>query len=314
MKTVEDYIWRMRFDAPHPIPYQGSKRQLAGAILSFVPAGRYRRLIEPFGGSAAVTLAAAKMRLCRRHVVGELLQPLAGIWESILASPEQLIEEYAAFWHSQLADPRLHFNNIREQFNRDHDPAKLLFLLARCVKNSVRFSGVGAFNQSPDMRRLGVRPQTIRREVLAAHSLLAGRCEIRCADFRETLADAGTLDIVYMDPPYQGVSGRKDSRYYGGLQRESLVEALDDLNDRGISYVLSYDGMCGEKSYGEPLPPGLGLKQILLDAGRSSQATLSGRTWRTVESLYLSSALWEGQELPEVVRRGVHRQQLALFR
>lgn len=304
----------MRFDAPHPIPYQGSKRQLASAILSFVPAGRYMRLIEPFGGSAAVTLAAAKMRLCRRYVIGELLRPLAGIWESILASPELLIEEYSKFWHTQLIDPRRQFNSIRDDFNRDHDPAKLLFLLARCVKNSVRFSGIGAFNQSPDMRRLGVRPQTIRREILAAHGLLVGRCEIRCADFRDTLADAGTPDIVYMDPPYQGVSGRKDSRYYGGLRRESLIEALDGLNDRGISYVLSYDGMCGEKSYGEPLPARLGLRQIMLDAGRSSQATLSGRKWRTVESLYLSSALWEGQHVPEVVLRGVHRQQLALFR
>ncbi|MGH9398238.1 MAG: DNA adenine methylase [Terriglobia bacterium] len=304
----------MRFEAPHPIPYQGSKRQLADAILSFVPAGKYERLIEPFGGSAAITLAAAKRRVCRRYIVGELLPPLVGIWQSILHSPEKIIEDYSALWRSQLTNPSRRFNQIREQFNEDQDPAKLLFLLARCVKNSVRFSQNGGFNQSADKRRLGVRPQTLKQEILGAHNLLVGRSEVRCADFRETLAEADTLDIIYMDPPYQGVSNGRDSRYIEGVRRESLVSALEDLNGRGIPYILSYDGICGEKSYGEPLPSSLGLKQVLLDAGRSSQATLSGRKWKTMESLYLSPGLWGDRHLPDVVRRGIHRTQLDLFR
>jgi DNA adenine methylase len=43
--------------APHPIPYQGSKRRLAAAILRHAPPAR--RLVEPFAGSAAIKLAAA---------------------------------------------------------------------------------------------------------------------------------------------------------------------------------------------------------------------------------------------------------------
>ncbi|MGH9436841.1 MAG: DNA adenine methylase [Terriglobia bacterium] len=303
----------MRFEAPHPIPYQGSKRQLADTILSFVPAGKYERLIEPFGGSGAITLAAAKRRVCRRYIVGELLLPLVGIWQLILHSPEKIIEDYSVLWRSQLANPTRRFNQIREQFNEDQDPAKLLFLLARCVKNSVRFSQSGGFNQSADKRRLGVRPQTLKHEILGAHNLLAGRADVRCADFRQTLAEADASDVVYMDPPYQGVSNGRDSRYIEGVRRETLVSTLEDLNGRGISYLLSYDGICGEKSYGEPLPVSLGLKQVLLDAGRSSQATLSGKKWTTMESLYLSPGLWGDHPLPDVVHRGVHRSQLGLF-
>ncbi|MGH9580536.1 MAG: DNA adenine methylase, partial [Terriglobales bacterium] len=68
----------MRFGVPHPIPYQGSKRLLAPAILSFIPKNRFRRLIEPFAGSAAITLAAAQNRMFKEYVIADLLKPLAG--------------------------------------------------------------------------------------------------------------------------------------------------------------------------------------------------------------------------------------------
>jgi DNA adenine methylase len=60
---------------------------------------------------------------------------------------------------------------------------------------------------------------------------------------------------------------------------------------RNISFILSYDGRTGNKKFGQDLPEDLGLMQVELDAGRSSQATLLGRADRTYESLYLSLAL-----------------------
>ena len=46
---------------PHPIPYQGSKRGLARRRLAVVGGQKFRRLIEPFAGSAAITITAADM-------------------------------------------------------------------------------------------------------------------------------------------------------------------------------------------------------------------------------------------------------------
>ena len=43
---------------PHPIPYQGSKRNLADQILRLFPE-QFESLIEPFAGSAAITIASA---------------------------------------------------------------------------------------------------------------------------------------------------------------------------------------------------------------------------------------------------------------
>jgi DNA adenine methylase len=288
----------MRYAVPHPIPYQGSKRQLAPAILSLVSPGRFTRLIEPFGGSAAITLAAASRNLCDGYVISELLQPLATLWHEIILRPGPLSKRYTFLWKSQSDNPRVRFNEIRSEFNADHEPAKLLFLLARCVKNAVRFNPAGEFNQSPDNRRLGVRPETEEREIWGAHRLLKGRCEVRSSDFRETLHHATADDLVYLDPPYEGISTGRDRRYIRGVKREHVIEALDSLNRKGVQFLLSYDGACGGKTYGEPLPSFLNARRVHLDAGRSSQATLAGKNLKTIESLYVSAGLCDGKQIP----------------
>jgi DNA adenine methylase len=279
-----------RARVPHPIPYQGSKRQLAARILRYAPP-RVERLIEPFAGSAAVTLAAAARGLARGYLLGDGLEPLARLWRLILDDPARAAATYRRIWQAQLADPRGHFLSVRDRFNRTGDPAMLLYLLARCVKNAVRFNASGEFNQSADHRRRGVHPDRMATELACAAALLAGRTRVSGGDYAPLLRRARPADLVYLDPPYQGVSGSRDPRYARPLERGRFIVELERLNARGIPYLLSFDGSCGRRSYGEPLPPELGLERVLLDAGRSSQATLSGRDERTVESLYLSPAL-----------------------
>jgi len=275
---------------PHPIPYQGSKRQLAEAILAFAPAQR-RRLFEPFSGSAAVTIAAARGNLAQHFVVSDALAPLAQVWGLIVNRPGALVAGYRDLWLSQAEDPAAAYNRIREGFNRDHDPVKLLYLLARCVKASVRFNRYGEFNQSPDHRRLGMRPTVLHREVAGAHALLAGRTSVLACDFRSIIDQATIRDLVYLDPPYQGTTNGRDQRYLSGLPLGELLAGLSELNVRRVPFLLSYDGSCGERRYGDELPPELGLRRVLLNAGRSTQATLNGRSETTVESLYLSPSL-----------------------
>jgi len=303
----------MRFGVPHPIPYQGSKRLLAPAVLSFIPQKRFTRLVEPFAGSAAITLAAAHRQLFDDYLISDLLKPLMQIWQEIFEAPTRLAAAYKALWHSQAASSGTErFNEIRAQFNEDQDPAKLLFLLARCVKNAVRFSAVGEFNQSADRRRSGMHPDTMEKEIHGAHKLLSGKCEVLSNDFREVLRSSKRSDLIYMDPPYQGTSVGRDRRYIKGVQRAEMIELLEDLNRRGIEYILSYDGHSGTKSYGEALPVHLGTHRVLLKVGRSSQATLNGRDDVTVESIYLSSGLANSAPNAEIPLRAFNTQ-ISLF-
>lgn len=280
----------MRFAVPHPIPYQGSKRRLAEAILSQIPPDRFRRLVEPFAGSAAVTLASAARNMFACYLIGDALEPLAELWQTVLLDPRAIADGYESLWLRERAKPIDAYYEIRDEFNMDKEPSKLLYLLARCVKNAVRFNPSGSFNQSPDKRRKGTHPSLMRVELFAAHRLLRNRTEARASDFSCLLAEATDSDMVYLDPPYQGTSDGRDSRYIQGVSRDTIIRALADLNERGVQFILSYDGSCGNRSYGEPLPAELA-SQICLDVGRSSQATLNGVVGTTIESLYISNGL-----------------------
>ena len=275
---------------PQPFPYQGSKRALAPRILPFLPR-RFQRLVEPFAGSAAITLACAASSRAGRYWANDVNKPLAELLNLMVNRPEELADAYGELWISDAAAALAHFYQVRERFNRTRETSLFLYLLARCIKGAVRYNQDGLFNQSPDKRRLGMRPATMRRNIMAVSGLLRGKTAITSHDFREVLAAVASEDVIYMDPPYQGTSGERDSRYLAGLPCDDFVHALDGLNSRGLRYAISYDGRTGDKSYGDPLPDCLGLAHIELAAGRSSQATLLGRDEVTVESLYLSPAL-----------------------
>ena len=165
------------------------------------------------------------------------------------------------------------------------------------MKASVRYNANGEFNQSPDNRRMGALPETMRENILGASSLLRGKAECSALDYKEAVAKATTDDVIYMDPPYQGVCGERDPLYLKGVVFDEFVEVLETLNFRDIKYLVSYDGRTGERVHGRKLPDRLRLHLIELEAGRSSQATLLGRDEITVESLYLSPALAESLKL-----------------
>jgi len=279
-------------EPPPPFPYQGSKRKLAPAIVACIPED-VTAFFEPFCGSAAVSLAVGTVLPALPIHLNDCNQALAKLWVELLRRPEDLAKAYRVLWTQQLDDPRAFYDKVRDKFNASSDPVLFLYLLARCVKAAVRYNSSGEFNQSPDNRRLGSKPDRMRTNILGIAGILRGRTTVTSVDFREAIAGATESDVVYMDPPYQGVSTNRNRRYADGLAYETLVDALNSLNKRNISYIISYDGRTGSKVHGKPLPSSLGLRHFDIEAGRSSQSTLTGRDDETVESLYLSAPLVE---------------------
>lgn len=279
---------------PHIVQYQGSKRNLAPQILRYFPQ-KFNRLIEPFAGMAAITIAVSKQRRAEQYVLNDLNEPLVNILREAINNPQKLIEEYTNVWSEQITfegGSVEHFYKIRKDFNEGNkSAANMLYLLARCVKGSVRYSTNGMFNQSPDKRRMGTNPKNLASNVYMISSFLKGKTEFSSVDYREVTKMAKRGDIVYMDPPYQGVCTTRDSRYFSGICFDDFVECVDDLNSRGIDFVISYDGTCGEKQYGVDLPKELKLKKVMLNAGLSSQSLLLGKKEKTVEALYISPNL-----------------------
>ena len=277
---------------PHPIQYQGSKRNLAPIILRYFPKD-INRLVEPFAGSAAISIAAAAHGLAQKFWINDLNQPLAELLRLMAAEPEALAEFYGQLWNQQHPDSVSHFYRVRDEFNKTRDPRLFLYLLTRCVKGSVRYNADGLLNQSPDKRRLGTRPETMRKNILGVAHLLQGKAAFTSLDYRDVLKRVEPTELIYLDPPYQGVCGNRDARYYSGISHDEFVEALQELTARNLLFIISYDGRRGEKIFGEFLPESLGMTRIEIEAGRSSQSTLLGHDEITYESLYISHTLTE---------------------
>lgn len=284
----------MNGTTPHIVQYQGSKRNLAPQILRYIPQ-KFNRLIEPFAGMAAITIAVSSQNRADRYLLNDLNKPLVNILEESITNPQRLIDNYTKVWCEQLTfegGSVEHFYKVREDFNKGNQcAANMLYLLARCVKGSVRYSSSGMFNQSPDKRRMGTNPKNLARNVYMISSLLKGKTEFMSNDYREVTKNAKSGDIVYMDPPYQGVCTSRDCRYFSGIDFNEFVDCVEDLNRRGIDFIISYDGTCGDKQYGQDLPAELGLKKVMLNAGLSSQSLLLGKKETTREALYLSRNL-----------------------
>jgi len=284
----------MNGKTPHIVQYQGSKRILAPQILQFMP-NRFKRLIEPFAGMAAITVAVAQEKRTEQFIINDINKPIVRLLQAAIDAPAELVEEYTKVWEGQFMDPGGHLDHfyyIRDSFNEGTQSAEnMLYLLARCVKGAVRYGKNGNFNQSPDKRRHGTNPKNIAESVYAISALLKGKTTFSTVDYREVFEIAQPGDLVYMDPPYQGVSNTRDNRYYAGVGLDDFAQSIKVLNRKGVDYIISYDGACGGKEYGDDLPGCLNCTKILLNAGLSTQATLLGKRDVTYEALYISENL-----------------------
>ncbi len=279
---------------PHIVQYQGSKRIIAPKILKFMP-HQFSRLIEPFSGMAAISMAVAQERRSKEFILNDLNAELIAVLETAINQPNILMQAYERLWKEQFIHPEgheEHFYQARKKFNQgDQPPEYMLYLLARCVKGSVRYGKNGNFNQSPDKRRHGTNPTNMAKNIAGASQLLHEKASFFSKDYQEILQMAKPGDLIYMDPPYQGVCSTRDSRYFAGIVFDEFVVALEGLNAKGIDFLVSYDGTTGEQRFGKDLPQALNCKKVMIQAGVSTQATLLGKKAITQEALYISESL-----------------------
>lgn len=281
-----------KLSVPHPFPYQGSKRNIALQILPYIPSDTFR-VIEPFCGTGAISIACAVNGIAKEFVLNDLNKPLISLWKEILNNPEKLSHEYSNLWVAQQKNSKEFFIEIREQFNQTQLPHHFLYLLARIVKGAVRYNNNGQFNQSADNRRLGMRPELMAKNIFAVSNLMKNKTTLFSMDFSEIIDKSNDSDVIYLDPPYQGTSGKRDSRYLEGLSFDDFVDVLRDMNRKDKKFIISYDGKTGNKVHGKKLPSILNLKHLYINAGKSTQDAFHGRESITLESLYISESLQE---------------------
>ncbi len=263
------------------IKWSGSKRKVANFIGEFIPdSGTY---FEPFLGGGSVLGSLGK----RKSIAGDQIPELIGIWNLIKSDPKHLAKHYQRNWNKLQKDGYLHYNKVRDRFNKDRNPEDLLFLSRTCVNGLIRFNTSGEFNNSYHHTRPGIHPETLNG-ILLTWSDLVSRTNFISTDYENLLVKAKAGDTVYMVPPYMGNKGRYKNEAF---DFERLWSNLDILNKRKVRWILSLDGNSGDRDYSSELEKPMELSKVVYKIDGESSAfprLLKGRLDDVTESLFLN--------------------------
>ena len=182
------------------LKWAGGKHKLVSFIASHLPASR-RRLIEPFAGSAALSLALE----FDAYLLNDTNPDLITLFQT-LKNEKQAFIDYARQYFTGEHNQENHFYALREQFNYSENQterAALFIYLNRHAFNGLcRYNSKGQFNVPFGRYRAPYFPE---KEMLAFIQK-SNRIEIQCGDFQTTLQKAGNDDTIYCDPPYVPLS------------------------------------------------------------------------------------------------------------
>ncbi len=261
------------------IKWSGSKRSQVREIVSYFPKS-INTFYEPFLGSGAI-LGYFKPQ---KAIVSDLNEPLILLWKKLQKNPQEIARDYRRNWNSLQNKGHTYFYKIRDRFNKEQSPLDLLFLTRTCVNGLIRYNKNGEFNNSLHHTRKGIHPDRLEK-ILSDWATTVQEYKFLASDYREATNFAKRSDFIYLDPPYFNAG----TRYFGAIDYKKFIDYLDNLNTRGIRFVLSYDGRRGEKSFVVDIPKNLYKRHLMIHSGNSTfNKVQNGRLEKVIESLYLN--------------------------
>lgn len=244
---------------PPFVKWVGGKTKLQLELQNRLPKS-YRELrhIEPFVGGGALFFALSPERAVLSDTNADLINAYRHVRDNLPAVSAEL--EWLAREHNTEA-----YYEVREAFNDQRDilesalhrprfnqatpsgtalrAAVFLYLNRTCFNGLYRENKAGEFNvpagdyENPDIRNENVLGR-------CAPVLQRPGVELHCRDYRYTIINAGEGDFVYLDPPYDPISGTSNFTSYtaAGFTEEDQITLRDYFASaaaRGAKLMLS---------------------------------------------------------------------------
>ena len=242
------------------VKWTGSKRTQARAIVSRFPE-KIRTYYEPFVGGGSILYEVLGGRLAVNRIrCSDTCAPLIALWQLVRKNPRPIQREYERHWNALRRRGTEVYFEVRESFNRTHDPCEFFFLLRTCRNGVVRFNTKGEFNTGYHAGRMGVTPQQTRVLLRDWHERLSGRdVDFSVRDYLEVSSRPG--DLLYLDPPYR----IRRSRFYNGMI--DFREFYSWLGEQKGDYLLSLNGFVGDADQTLDVPAHLYDECVQIDVG-----------------------------------------------
>lgn len=223
------------------LKWVGGKRQLLPKLTPLIPEFDY--YCEPFVGGGALLFHLQPPRA----TINDYNPELINVYEVIRDNVDELIEDLKK--HENTPE---YFYSIRSK-DRDQDvystltpterASRIIYLNKTCFNGLYRVNAAGQLNVPFGKYK---NPNIVNEEGLRAISKYFNTADItiKHGDYTEALKNLPKKSFVYLDPPYDPVSVTASFTGYtsGGFSRSEQVrlrECCDDLNSRGIKFMLS---------------------------------------------------------------------------
>lgn len=265
------------------IKWTGSKRIQSKYILEHYPS-EINTYYEPFigGGSMLFSLMSEKRIKVNNIECSDLNAPLIEVWKIIQNNPKEITDSYSKLWNELSIKGDDFYYELRSEFNEDQDPNKFYFLL-RCGRNGlIRYNKKGHFTTSRHYGRPPMAPERVERVALRWHDLMKTvNLKFLVRDYSEV--ESSKNDLIYLDPPYK-ISAARTIMYFGEIKFDRLY---DWMRTQKGKYLLSLNGMKGDKDMTLDVPKDIYDTHIFIDAGLASFSLLQGNRVQIKDSLYI---------------------------
>jgi len=231
------------------LKWAGGKTQLLGEIEQRLPyglsTGEIDTYVEPFvGGGAVFFHIAQNYNDIKRFYLIDINRDLINCYNEVKTNVDALIDELrsieTAFLRKRSGRKDFYYE-IRDQFNADRSPAKLIFLNKTCYNGLYRVNRKGEFNVPfGDYKN----PTICDEENLRGVSTLLQKAKIICGDFTDSEKYIDNRTFVYFDPPYRPLSATasftsysKDS--FSEQDQVKLAKFCRQIHSRKAKFLLS---------------------------------------------------------------------------
>lgn len=202
LDSSDDFVVRKPF-----LKWAGNKNRVKHHIVPRLPKGK--RLVEPFAGSCAISLASD----FDSYLIADANADLIDMYQFIKVDSDAVIAEAEKLFvpannHAEA------FYALRAEFNEAvtsvRKSALFIYLNRHCFNGLCRYNASGGFNV-PFGKYSG--PSCPSAEI-ARFAEFAQRCEFHHQSFDETFAMTEVGDVIYCDPPYIPLSATSNFTSY----------------------------------------------------------------------------------------------------
>ena len=238
-KDIQDVVFEC------PLNYIGSKAKVVPDILRLQPEN-YDTFIDAFGGgfNVGINITAKKV------IYNDLNYLVANLIRSFrehdtydyLLYIKRIIKKFGLEKANGPAylEARSYYNSLPAE---KRDPRLLFTIILYGFQQQIRFNSQHDFNNPVGMRWFN--DKILEKMISFSRQIKERNYEFSCQNYKELRSQMTPSSFVYFDPPYNLTTGSYNDgkRGFDGWNKEleaELFSFADDLNQSGVSFMLSY--------------------------------------------------------------------------